>query len=214
MFQCLLFFNRISETHIITLQRAWYELDPNCSRLLSTSMVNKILLWADNADSSSVSRNNFVKSILNDRFIWPRYQVVLLTDLYAQMAVVITLSPFVTMTPAYSHLILSLALCWFVLREVADFFASSLQSYSMSYDNFFDLLQISLIFAIIFLKDGHEEEEYYSNRVLICLSLVAWLQLLLIIGQLSFKVSVFTYALFQVRNYFCVCLTLYLIAYM
>ena len=197
--------NSLSETHIITLQRTWYELDHNCSRKLSAHMINKILLWAEKADPSAMSENNFVKAILNDRFIWPRYQVTLMTDLYAQVAVVIALSPFVTtLCSTCIRNILSVALSWFVLREVADFFATSFKNYARSYDNFFDLVQILLIFAFLLLEEAENDESntshYTHKEVLICLSLIAWLQLLIIIGQLSYKVSIFTYALFQVRN--------------
>ena len=203
-----------SDEHIMTMHCAWFALDPYCAQALSRKLFHKTLLWADNADPKYVTANNFVKDILNHRFILPRYQTILFTDLYVQLAVVLVISPqclfdfYMDQDSDITIWIVILCFCvtWFIGRELIELSSSPLQSYSKSYDNFLDLLQIALLVWTIqllskvqFSNDQSLQGESPMYRgVLVSTTFVASVQMLFVIGQLNYSVSVFTYAVAQV----------------
>jgi ankyrin repeat protein len=215
----------ISDIHITTLQCAWYDLDPHCSRACHRKIVQKTLKWADNLDPKSLRNNNFVKALLNDRFIMNRYQMIVFADLYAQLGIVLSLSPGL-ITVVYgdqrsnnqsyeeirntflSIMLPTLGICvsWFIGRELVQIFASPFDNYSKGYNNFIDIAQLILVCVSIHIfvevrNGGEEELNSGATGVVICSAAVAWTQLLFAIGQLSYSVSLFTYALVQVSRY-------------
>jgi ankyrin repeat protein len=215
----------LSDIHIMTLQHAWYELDPHCSRDCSRKIVKTTLEWADCLDPKLLRNNNFVKALLNDRFIMNRYLIVVFTDLYAQLGLVLALSPGLiaivygdqrshntTLDELrdtfmdYTIPILILCVIWFIGRELVQIFASSFQNYLKGYDNFIDVTQLILVCMTIhtFLQAKNKDEDRISDEstgILICTAAVAWTQLLFAIGHFSYNVSLFTYALVQVSRH-------------
>jgi ankyrin repeat protein len=211
-----------SNDHIMALQRSWYKVDARFSRICSRSTIAKTLRWSNRMGSNCVISNNFVKSILNERFIWRRYQMIIFADLYMQIAIVIILSPH--FVPGlytsqnfnvddiergqlqFGIVILFICVTWFSCRELLQVYSSPLQTYSQSFDNFFDVLQIILVMTTIGIlrkinKGGNFEEEGAVFRgTFICAMFISWIQLLFIFSQLNYSVSVFTYAVTQVRR--------------
>jgi hypothetical protein len=57
----------VSDTHIIALQRVWYELDPHCSRACMRKTERHVFSWINSIDIMDLKNNNFVKAFLNDR---------------------------------------------------------------------------------------------------------------------------------------------------
>ncbi len=149
-----------SDSRIMAFQRAWYDVDPRCARTLSRHIVSKILTWCMQAgtDSSRVTSNNFVKSLLNQRFILSKYQMVIMMDLYVQLAIVAVLSPlyFNDMFLAgkmdniwLGIFILAVCFCWLLGREFAQIYSSPLGQYVVEYDNYIDLAQIILVALVL-----------------------------------------------------------------
>jgi hypothetical protein len=76
----------------------------------------------------------------------------LLADLYAQLGIVLALSPSLIMyevqdsfTFVMVSILLSVCVSWLIGRELAQMYASKFESYSKSYDNYIDITQIILV---------------------------------------------------------------------
>jgi ankyrin repeat protein len=208
----------VSNSSIMTVQREWYELDPHCSRVCSRKIVKNSLEWADSLDPSFVGNNKFMKALLNEGFIMYRYQIIIFADLYAQLGIVLALSPglitllsgdqytfsrsfwgvyMTAMVPIVPILIICVS--WFIGREILQIYASTLERY-LTYDNFLDFAQILLVCLALreFMKFQDGDVGLSNAGVIISATAIAWIQLLFIIGQLYYSVSLFTYAVVQV----------------
>lgn len=204
-----------SDIHIMTLQQAWHEFDRHCAKDCNSSTVKKTLHWANNVDSHFVTSNNFVKAILNERFIRPRYQMVLFTDFYLQLAICLILSPLClndfyiekgnTSDLAIWTTLLSICIGYFVGREWCNLMSSPLKDYATSYANFLDLAQIILVTIVVQILskvqlDDNSEINYYERSIFVGAMFIASIQILFVIGQLNYSVSLFTYACVQVSE--------------
>lgn len=208
-----------SDEHILAFQRAWYELDPHFSSVCSRQILFKTLQWCNRVDTTYVTSNNFVKSILNERFIWPRYQAVMFADFYSQAAVVLFLSPlwlnslyedynFVGTNENNQIEVLStvLIICtlWFMGRELIQLYASPIKSYAQDPGNYFDILQVVVLLLTLReipgIINGETSESKIRRSTFIFASFFSWAQLLRVVSKLFYSISVFVYATGQVRN--------------
>ena len=204
-----------SDHLIMTMQEAWYSLDKDCAKDCSSMIVMKTLKWANGVDPCLVTSNNFVKAILNERFILPRNRFVLFTDLYAQLAIFFVLSP-LCLNDVYlnqgnnsdlSVWITILTICggWFMGRELFDFASTQLESYVKSYRNAIDIIQLILLSMVSSILTNIQVNEdviltEFRRSIFVASLFVAAVQLLIIVGNFIYSVSVFTYAVVQVRR--------------
>lgn len=211
-----------SDDHILALQRAWYDLDPHFSSVCSRLVINQTLTWSNRVDPKFITSNAFVKSILNERFIWIRYQMFLFLDFYSQLFIVFFSSAIwlgnvyegplplenldenkIQITIAVAGL--SMCAAWFLLRESVQVYSSSIKHYSRGVGNYFDLFQIIFLFLTIRqlanIGNGGDGlgDASYRRMVFLFSSFLGWTQLLRVVSRLFYKVSVFVYATTQVR---------------
>lgn len=221
-----------SEQLIVALQRTWYEVDPNCIQKSSTHLIKQTLQWSRKFDAHIVTSNNFLKSVLNESFCWPRYQIVLFSDVYFHLCVNIFISPFRTkMNQFYidhndtsglgvSVVVLSICGFWFLFREIIEMF--SIKNYARSYKNLLNIIFVVFVCWTIYIfvqlqqqenenesidddngggVGGNDDDDYLNlnvRGVIIVTCMISSIEFLLSIGQLSYSVSVFTYAIIQV----------------
>ncbi len=215
-----------SDEHILAMQRAWFDIDPRFSRVCGRRVLYKTLQWSNRVDPKFVTSNNFVKSILNERFIWPRYQMVMFADLYFQAAIVYFLSPWWlndlyedyyftgiydseegTIIPRLITTAVVLVFCilWFMGRELAQLYSSPIKDYSQSVGNYFDIGQIcclclTLTHLMAILQMDASQSGLTRRVFFVLMSLLSWIQMLRVVSKLFYSVSVFTYATGQVRS--------------
>jgi hypothetical protein len=200
-----------SNPQIVALQHAWYVLDPRCSTTMDKDIITKTLEWAETVDPSLIASNNFVKNLLNLSFCSRRYQVIVLLDLYVQIAIVYALSlglekiyhdgsgRFIVATPT----ILTMCVTWLIVREVLQLFATRLETFVRSYANYIDISQIVLVvWSIGILRQVEEGQDLVHSSsfrgIMISATALSWLGLLVVIGHLNYKISVFVSAFVKV----------------
>lgn len=204
-----------SDSRIVALQQAWYDIDKKCAQNLPTEDVSKVLQWCKK-DSSLVISNNFVKAILNERFILNRYFGTIMWDFFFQLVIIVALSPFLLhdiyeskndgteRDVATSFILLLISTVYFGLRELLQFFSSDLEDYMKDHENFLDITQLILLFCTtIFLHDVQFDDVDVINSskgVLAAAIGIAWLELLFVLGQLGYTFSVFTSAFVKVSS--------------
>lgn len=200
-----------SDSLIMTFQRAWYDVDRDCSKKLPSHIVSKTLTWcmhAPDSDSSRVTSNNFVKSLLNQRFILSRYQMVIMMDLYVQVAIVTILSPIYLNDMLVQGdmnntwvgiMVLVLCECWLVGREFAQVYSTPLVDYVKSFDNYIDAIEIILVALSLrqLTKDDFDIGSGFRGTLVGAIAF-SWLQLLFVVGQLNYNVSIFTHAFVKI----------------
>ena len=205
-------------SRIMALTRSWYDRDPRCTELLSGEAVSKVLRWADSGHVPNVTSNNFIKALLNERFILPRYFAVIMVDFICQVAIVLVLSPLVLddfytsrdeKNVIFTVAVLIFCILWFMGRETAQLYSSEVEEYVKWYKNYFDATQIVLMiltsWILLSVKTaGDNDVDNISIGVLISTVGIAWLELLLICGQLNYSISVFTYAFVKVSSDVCI----------
>jgi hypothetical protein len=203
----------VSDTHITALQRVWYELDPHCSRECTRKTEQCIFSWIKSIDIMDMKNNNFLKAFLNDRFVMHRFQMVVLADLYAQLGILLALSPSLIVYEVQDSFtiamvsILSVCVSWLIIRELVQMYASTFESYSKKYGNYIDITQILLVcltlHAYMGIQNGPEDLiDSRSPGVLICTTAITSVQILLVINKLHYSFSpLFTYAIGQVSTF-------------
>jgi len=198
---------------IVALQQAWYDSDSKCTENLHVQDAGKVIIWAKQ-DASYITSNNFVKALLNEYFIKPRYFMVIMVDLYFQAAIVCALSlPMLqetyeegkcdTTTYIISFTVLIISTLWFLLRELMQIISSDMEEYIRGHENILDILQIIfLIWTLSILNDCKEkaDADILANNAGILATTVglAWLSLLFVLGQLFYSFSIFTSAFVKV----------------
>ena len=200
-----------SNPQIVALQHAWYVHDQRCSTTMDKDIITKTLEWAETVDPSLIASNNFVKNLLNLSFCSRRYQVIVLLDLYVQIAIVSALSlglekiyhdgsgRFIVATPT----ILTMCVTWLIVREVLQLFATRLETFVRSYANYIDISQIVLVvWSIGILRQVEEGQDLVHSSsfrgIMISATAVSWLGLLVVIGHLNYDISVFISAFVKV----------------
>uniref|UniRef100_A0A7S3Q9T1 Ion transport domain-containing protein n=1 Tax=Chaetoceros debilis TaxID=122233 RepID=A0A7S3Q9T1_9STRA len=211
------------DDRITALTRAWYDRDPRCTELLSGEAVSKVLRWADSGDVPNVTSNNFIKALLNERFILPRYFAVIMVDFVCQVAIALVLSPLVLddfytsredKNITFTVAVLIFCILWFMGREIAQLYSSELEEYVKAYDNYIDVAQIILMmltswvlldFKISFPENMDlisplrgDDLDIISRGIVISTVGIAWLELLFVCGQLNYSISVFTFAFVKI----------------
>ena len=150
----------------------------------------------------------------------------LFADFYAQFAVVLFLLPswlssiysdfeFGNNTEGNARITitiwgLAISIAWFIFRELIQLYSSTIKQYARGIGNYMDAAQIILlVMAVQVLNDindgnGGDVSAYYSRTerrvVFILSSLFSWLLLLRVFSRLFYDVSVFVYAVTQVRS--------------
>jgi hypothetical protein len=196
---------------ILALQKAWYVHDQRTTTM-DKDIITKTLKWAETVDPSLIASNNFVKNLLNQSFCCRQYQVIILLDLYVQIAIVSAVSlglekiyhdsaTVIVATPT----ILIVCVTWLIVREVLELFSSRLETYGRSYENYIDISQIVLFVWCIGIFRQVDEENHYDlvgsgsfRGIMISATAVSWLGLSVVIGHLNYNMSVFISAFVMV----------------
>jgi ankyrin repeat protein len=191
----------------------WLELDPKLYTV-PNSVVNGMYKKRDVEISKSGDKlldSDFFRGILNTFMIRHFSIIVLMMDLYAQTAIVGIVSfgsigSCTSNTRTFVGFIvgLSLSVTWQLFREIMQESTTQFRKYVKDPYNWIDICQIVLI--IMLIKDmcainKREESLCYiaSSRAILSLATIfAWLQFLIVWSDLSYNVSVFVAALFQV----------------
>ncbi len=203
---------------IMALTQSWYERDPRCTEILSGEAVSKVLRWADSGHVPNVTSNNFIKALLNERFILPRYFAVIMVDFICQLAIALVLSPLVLddfytsrdeKNVTFAVCVLIFCTLWFMGRETAQLYSSELEQYVKAYDNYIDAAQIVLMiltaWILLTVKTAGDNDDIggISKGILITTVGIAWLELLFVCGQLNYSIAVFTSAFVKVSSNMC-----------
>ena len=191
----------------------WLELDPKLYTV-PNAVVNGMYKKRDVEISKSGDKlldSDFFRGILNTFMIRHFSIIVLMMDLYAQTAIVGIVSfgsigSCTSNTRTFVGFIvgLSLSVTWQLFREIMQESTTQFRKYVKDPYNWIDICQIVLI--IMLIKDmcainKREESLCYiaSSRAILSLATIfAWLQFLIVWSDLSYNVSVFVAALFQV----------------
>jgi hypothetical protein len=90
-------------------------------------------------------------------------------------------------------------------RELFDFASTQLESYVKSYRNAIDIIQLILLSMVSSILTNIQVNEdviltEFRRSIFVASLFVAAVQLLIIVGNFIYSVSVFTYAVVQVRR--------------
>eukprot|EP00551_Chaetoceros_affinis_P011234 CAMPEP_0203672164 /NCGR_PEP_ID=MMETSP0090-20130426/7743_1 /ASSEMBLY_ACC=CAM_ASM_001088 /TAXON_ID=426623 /ORGANISM="Chaetoceros affinis, Strain CCMP159" /LENGTH=1111 /DNA_ID=CAMNT_0050537419 /DNA_START=102 /DNA_END=3437 /DNA_ORIENTATION=+ len=197
---CLLKKERPSLNKMQPLQKKWFELDPTSSSVPTLTNAN-ILIWARQLNESDLQRAlgyGLLKSVMNKNFIKPVNIALLMADLYNQIGIVIVYSflihPTITGEATVHRLprnVLLICFAWSAFREITEMFRVRTSL------NYADLVQLVLIMWTVILFDGGGVSQ--TERAVYTLATgCSTLELLIILGNLSYPISVFINALLRI----------------
>lgn len=198
---CLLKKAKPSLNKMQPLQKKWFELDPSSDSVPTLTNAN-ILIWArqlNEFDLQIALEYGLLKSIMNKNFIKPVNIALLMADLYTQIATVVVyaflIHPTITGS-AGSRLprrVLFICFAWSAFREITEMFRVRTTL------NHADLVQLVLIMWTALLFDGGGVSQ--TERAVYTLATgVSVLNLLIVLGNLSYPIAVFIIALLRVSK--------------